>query len=48
MKALAVVVALAGSARADTCKDDRQKLATFFKDVDKLGSARTSSCASPG
>jgi len=37
MKALAVVAALLSSAHADTCKDDRQKLSTFFKDVDKLG-----------
>jgi hypothetical protein len=34
---LVTLVALAGSARADNCKDDKQKLANFFRDVDKLG-----------
>jgi hypothetical protein len=33
---LVAVVAFGGSARAD-CKDEKQKLASFFRDVDKLG-----------
>ena len=38
MKAAVIaVVAFVGTARADTCKDDKQKLAAFFRDVDKLG-----------